>query len=48
MKPAVWGAHNEYMSCAKLDDLECAFSSLKAFVKGGNKESVSVCAHLRQ
>ena len=44
MKPAVWGAHNEYMSCAKLDDLECAFSSLKAFVKGGNKESVSVCA----
>ena len=44
MKPAVWGAHHEYMSCAKLDDLECAFSSLKAFVKGGNKESVSVCA----
>ena len=44
MKPAVWGAHNEYMSCAKLDDLECAFSSLKAFVKGGSQESVSVCA----
>ena len=32
------------MSCAKLDDLECAFSSMKAFIKGGSKESVSVCA----
>ena len=42
--PTVWGAHNEYMSCAKLDDLECAFSSLKAFLKGENSESVSVCA----
>ena len=43
-KPVVWGGHNEYMSCAKLDDLECAFSSMKAFIKGGSKESVSVCA----
>ena len=43
-KPVVWGSHNEYMSCAKLDDLECAFSSMKAFIKGGHKESVSVCA----
>ena len=42
--PTVWGAHNEYMSCAKLDDLECAFSSLKAFLKGENSQSVSVCA----
>ena len=32
------------MSCAKLDDLECAFSSLKAFINAGNPESVSVCA----
>lgn len=43
-KPVVWGSHNEYMSCAKLDDLECAFSSLKAFINAGNPESVSVCA----
>ena len=42
--PTVWGAHNEYMSCAKLDDLECAFSYLKAFLKGENSQSVSVCA----
>ena len=42
--PTVWGAHHEYMSCAKLDDLECAFSSLKAFLKGENSQSISVCA----
>ena len=42
--PTVWGAHNEYMSCAKLDDLECAFSSLKAFLKGESSQSISVCA----
>lgn len=42
--PTVWGAHNEYMSCTKLDDLECAFSSLKAFLKGENSQSISVCA----
>lgn len=42
--PTVWGAHNEYMSCAKLDDLECVFSSLKAFLKGENSQSISVCA----
>ena len=42
--PTVWGAHNEYMSCAKLDDLECAFSSRKAFLKGENSQSISVCA----
>ena len=42
--PTVWGAHNEYMSCAKLDDLECAFSSLKAFLTGENRQSISVCA----
>lgn len=42
--PTVWGAHNEYMSCAKLDDLECAFSSLKAFLKGENSQIISVCA----
>ena len=42
--PTVWGVHNEYMSCAKLDDLECAFSSLKAFLKGENSQSISVCA----
>ena len=44
MKPAAWGAHNEHTSCAKPDAPPCASSSLKAFVKGGSQESVSVCA----
>ncbi len=29
-EPAVWGAENEYISSPKLDDLECAYSSLVA------------------
>ena len=28
--PSIWGADNEYISSPKLDDLECAFSSLCA------------------
>lgn len=31
-EPCVWGAENEFISSAKLDDLECAFSTLKGFV----------------
>ncbi len=29
-EPSVWGAENEYISSPKLDDLECAYSSLVA------------------
>ena len=41
---SIWGASEEFVSSGKLDDLECAFSSLKAFLKGENSQSVSVCA----
>ncbi|WP_234346222.1 M18 family aminopeptidase [Collinsella provencensis] len=30
--PCVWGATNEFVSSPKLDDLMCAFTSLKAFL----------------
>lgn len=30
--PCVWGATNEFVSAPKLDDLMCAFTSLKAFL----------------
>lgn len=30
MEGTFWGAENEFISCGKLDDLQCAFSSLKA------------------
>lgn len=37
-----WGANEEYFSSGKLDDLQCAFSSLKAFLQAENKQSVKV------
>ena len=39
---SIWGADNEFMSCTKLDDLQCAYSSLKAVINSDNKESVAV------
>ena len=32
VKPTFWGAHEEYFSSARLDDLECAYSSLRGFL----------------
>jgi len=40
--PSVWGAENEFISAPKLDDLECAFSSLKAISDAEDKGAVSV------
>lgn len=42
MKGTIWGANEEYISSPKLDNLQCAFASLKGFLKGSNRESVSV------
>ncbi|MEE1196420.1 MAG: M18 family aminopeptidase, partial [Lachnospiraceae bacterium] len=39
----VWGANNEYISSAKLDDLECAYASLQGIIEGENPENV--CVH---
>ena len=39
---SIWGADNEFMSCTKLDDLQCAFSSLKAVINSTNKHAVTV------
>ncbi|WP_455537950.1 M18 family aminopeptidase [Terrisporobacter sp.] len=36
------GENREYISSPKLDDLECAFTSLKAFINGKNENSASV------
>lgn len=32
MPGSIWGSNEEYISSAKLDDLQCAFTSLKAFL----------------
>ncbi len=40
----VWGADGEFISAPKLDDLQCAFSSMKAFLNSKSVEKVKVCA----
>lgn len=42
--PSLWGNKQQYISCPKLDDLECAYTSLQGFVKGHNRRSVQVYA----
>lgn len=42
MKPSIWGGNEEFISSAKLDDLQCAFTSLKAFVSSYNNKSINV------
>lgn len=40
--PSVWGAEWEFISSPRLDDLQCAFSSLSGFLESGPGESVPV------
>lgn len=40
----VWGYKDEFVSSPKLDDLECAFTSLKAFTAASNDVAVNVYA----
>lgn len=41
-KPVIWGYGDEFISAPRLDDLQCAFASLKAFLNSSNDETVSV------
>lgn len=36
----IWGASGEYISCGRLDDLQCAFSSLEGFLQAQDGESI--------
>ena len=40
----VWGAANEFVSAPRLDDLQCAFSSLRAFAETRNDSAIAVHA----
>ena len=37
-----WGIDDEFMSSSKLDDLQCAYTTLMGFIKSENKHNVSV------
>lgn len=39
-----WGADNSYFSSARIDDLECAFTSLMAFVDAPAEQQVNIYA----
>lgn len=41
-QPVIWGYKDEFISCPKLDDLQCAFVSLKAFLDTENCHGVNV------
>ena len=44
MPGTIWGAREEFVSSPRLDDLQCAFASLKGFLRGSHPESISVHA----
>ena len=39
---SVWGANGEYFSCPRIDDLECAYTSLTAFLEAGRPKQINV------
>lgn len=41
---SIWGADNSFFSSARIDDLECAFTSLMAFVDASAEQQVNVYA----
>jgi aspartyl aminopeptidase len=41
-KGIVWGAADEFVSSPKLDDLECAYTTLRGFIEGEVKSQVNV------
>lgn len=44
MAPSIWGAKEEFISSPHLDDLQCAYATLKGFLNGHNDESIGVYA----
>ncbi len=40
----VWGKDNEFISCARLDDLECATTALFSLITSECKSQIPVCA----
>ena len=41
--PSLWGAKEEFISSPRLDDLQCAYTSMKALVDSHNPHGVNVC-----
>lgn len=44
MAPTIWGANEEFISAAQLDDLQCGYTSLVGFLNGKNPKNINVYA----
>lgn len=44
MEPSFWGAHEEYFSSPRLDDLQCAYALLQGFLQGYHPKTIQVYA----
>lgn len=42
MPGTIWGADNEFVSSARLDDLQCAFASMEGLLRAENRKSIAV------
>ena len=42
MPGTIWGADDEFVSAARLDDLQCAFASIEGMLRAENKKSIAV------
>ncbi len=43
MDGCIWGAMDEYISSPRLDDLQCAYASVNAFIQNEHTTGVNVC-----
>jgi aspartyl aminopeptidase len=43
-RASVWGAGDAFFSCARIDDLECAWAAVAALTESTARETVNVCA----
>ncbi len=44
MPGSVWGADDAFFSCPRIDDLECAWTGMQAFLSTRAKDHINVCA----
>lgn len=43
MKGRIWGAMDEYISSPRLDDLQCAYASVNAFLQNNKTTGINMC-----
>ena len=43
-RASVWGAGDAFFSCARIDDLECAWAAVTALTESAARDTVNVCA----